>query len=105
MRQYDREETNPIIIEENLRLAKGTRRTVAQPLPALVSGDWMVSPDGVEGYIAGRSLDDPDMWIFVIKTGESAWARATVEMRTDAFVGFKLKENVREKSPLDDDNV
>lgn len=105
MRDYDREETSPIILEESLRLARGTKNQPVGLLPALVSGDWMVSPDGVEGYIAGRSHENPDMWIFVIKTGESIWAQTAVEMRTDAFVGFKLKEKVRETSPLDDDNV
>lgn len=93
MRQYDRETTNPIIIEEELRFARGTRRNFkTPPNPNFISGDWLVSPQGVEGYIAGRSLDNPGNWLFVIKTGPSYWDSTVVEMREEAFVGFRKKE-------------
>lgn len=93
VRRYDRDTTNPINLEEQFKFARGTRSAVKLPMsPALVTGDWLISPDGVEGYIAGRSLDTPGNWIFVIKTGRSGWDSVVVEMTADSFIGFKHKE-------------
>lgn len=107
MRKYDRETTNPIIIEEEFRFAKGTRHSVKYPVPGFMTGDWLVSPSGETGYIAGRSLENPELWLFVIKTGPSGWDQQVVEMREDAFVGFKPrpKEESDAPSPLDDEAV
>lgn len=93
MREYDRENTNPIIVEEELRFPKGTRNGFRRPMGiALVGGDWLISPSGVKGYIAGRSLDNPEAWIFVIQSEASGWPTTTVEMTSDSFVGFKHLE-------------
>lgn len=90
--KQDTDATKPFIVEEELRFARGTRHTLKYPVPGLLSGDWLVSPSGVEGYLAGRSLDDPSLWVFVMKTGPSGWDQQIVEMREEAFVGFRLKE-------------
>lgn len=90
MHEYDREGTNPIIIEDELRFPRGTQNAIKRPLgPALVGGDWLVSPSGVRGYVAGRSLDDPELWIFVIQSGLGSTPSTVVEMTSDSFIGFK----------------
>jgi hypothetical protein len=92
MRQYDRETTNPIIIEEELRFAKGTANVrPIHLIPNFVTGDWLIAPNGNEGYIAGRSDEIPGAWIFVLKTGPSPWDRTVMEMLESSFVGFTLK--------------
>jgi hypothetical protein len=80
---------------------------VKYPVPGFMSGDWVVSPSGVEGYIAGRSLENSELWVFVMKTGPSGWDQKIVEMREDAFVGFKIKQKEKRNatSPLDDGSV
>lgn len=104
MNDDDEEATNPVILLDQVRLAKGSKTLSYRALPpALVTGDWLVSPTGEEGYIAGRSLDNPGNWLFIIKTGPSGWDSKVVEMTGDAFIGFRKKKH--EESPLDDEAV
>jgi hypothetical protein len=88
----DEEYTDPMVVVEELRLARGTRRSLTRVTPPFVSGDWLVSPTGVEGYLAGRSYENPGTWLFVIKTGPGSWDGTVVEMLPEHFEGFRLKE-------------
>ena len=93
MRKFDRDTTNPIIIEDELRFPKGTRNVIKTPMaPAFVAGDFLVSPSGVKGYVGGRSLETPGAWIFIVKEDGSSWGSTVVEMMPDSFVGFKKVE-------------
>lgn len=92
--QSDDEYTNPMVLLDSLRAAKGTRdvsRNIALA-PLFMTGDWVASPTGVEGYVAGRSLETPGAWVFVMKTGPSAWDGAVIEIMPEHFTGFRLKE-------------
>lgn len=95
MRAYDDDDTQPIVLLERATLARGSQSIPKSMLPAFVAGDWVVSPSGEEGYIAGRSLETPGAWMFVVKTGPSSWDSTVVEMMPEAFAGFTLKERKR----------
>ena len=108
MRDYDREDTNPIVLVEELQMARGTRDAFVKKLgPALVTGDWLISPSGVKGYIAGRSPDNEGTWIFVIKSSkDAAWPTGVVEMMGDSFIGFRpYVEEKKNARPNDNEGV
>lgn len=87
----DREDdTKPFAIAPGSAIfAKGTMAHVRQLIPAFMAGDWLRSPSGTVGYVAGRSCDNPRMWMFVVKTGKGSWDSTVVEMFPEAFIGFK----------------
>jgi hypothetical protein len=62
-----------------------------------MTGDWLVGPNGQEGYITGRSEEIPGAWIFVLKTGPSPWDRTAMEMMESSFVGFVVKPKEKVK--------
>jgi hypothetical protein len=83
--------TNPVILVDSL--SRTRRMTLPyRALPAFLAGDFVISPSGVEGYIAGRSLETPGAWMFVIKNGPGRWDQTMVEMMPRHFLGFRLKE-------------
>jgi hypothetical protein len=93
----DEDYTDPFIpqLDDDRQLAKGSRTFPRTMAPAFISGDWLVSPSGVEGYIAGRSSETEGAWLFVIKTGESMWDSTIVEMMPEHFAGFRMKERIQ----------